>query len=204
MAYSWKHTVGAFALSAAMLASSSSGIVEAKKGQKNDKIKDNGESVITDPCKRPGTQCDPRQGGSSAEKKGQKNDKIPDDPPEAATEKGIKDKGMTSCGNCGLTGREAAPPPVDDASAPATERNKSDTIKPDPPLAGQRNKSDTIKPDPPLAGQRNKSDKIKEGPPLLGLRNKTGWIIPVLGVASASALVALAAGGGSDNPTSPR
>lgn len=188
-------------LSVAMLASTGSGIADAKKGQKNDVIKP-----------------DPDLAAAR-----NKSDKIKDNGniAEPGADKGIKDPGVKSCGNCGLTGREAAPPPVDDGATPpsvdietgqmldkgprhkphVTERNKSDTIKPDPPLAGERNKSDTIKPNPPEVA-RNKSDTIKPDPPLAAAgKNKSGWILPALGgIALVGTIVAVSGGG---NPKSP-
>jgi hypothetical protein len=117
-------------------------------------------------------------------------------PPDdvTTTEKGIKDKGVSGCGNCGLTGREAAPPPADDGTAPASvEKGKSAVMKPTPPddaaPSAERGKSGVLKPhDDGCNGCGAK-------------KGKTGWII--LSVAALAGGVAILASSGNDNPTSP-
>ncbi len=104
---------------------------------------------------------------------------IPVEPPTVegpATEKGIKDKGMTSCGNCGLTGREAAPPPVDDGAAP--------------PSAEKIETGQLLIKDKPVA----RSSAVA--------RPKTSWIIPTLAAAAAAGGI-LAVSSGNDKPASP-
>lgn len=106
MTFNWKHSAGAFALSVALLAPVGGQMVEAKPVE-------TGQLLIKDRPK------------ISAEKG--KSATIP--PPTddvAPTEKGIKDPGVKSCNGCGMTGRQAAPPAVDDGAAPSTEKGIKD------------------------------------------------------------------------------
>jgi hypothetical protein len=128
MKNSIKQTLGAAALTAMALSVIGTGGVMAKGGKsakmeppppsaernKSSKMEPPTDSTVFDPCKnpRPNVQCDPRQGGSSAERNKSgtiKTDPVQGEAPPSA-EKGIKDNAIKSCGNCGLTGRVAAPP----------------------------------------------------------------------------------------------
>lgn len=104
MKFNWKHSAGAFALSVAMLASTGGQAAPVETGQLLIKDKPIPTSV---------------EKGKSAT--------IPVELPTVdapSTERGIKDPGVRSCGSCGATGREAAPPPVDDDAAPGSTTAK--------------------------------------------------------------------------------
>ena len=80
-------------------------------------------------------------------------------PPSA--EKGIKDPGVKSCGSCGLTGRQAAPPPVDCGAAPSAAKTGRPKERDDAP----RNTSATQRPVRPGQGTcasyvRNKKNEL--------------------------------------------
>ena len=134
MNFNWKHGAGALALSVAMLSMSATAQV-APAGKP---VKPPAEVV------QPAPSVDVETGqmldkGPRWPKIVEKTSDTPppvDDAAAPNTEKGIKDKGMTSCGNCGLTGKVAAPPPVDDGAAPGstakTAKGKGPKIKEKP------------------------------------------------------------------------
>jgi hypothetical protein len=143
MKFGWKYKTGALALSVAMLSMSATAQV-AVKGQ---------SGVITPPinvapattknkCHGPG--CHMQDGSAVTESAKNKTGTIPveNDVANPATERGIKDPGVRSCGNCGLTGKEAAPPPVDDGAAPPSAEWETGQIrdkgKPQRPPATER------------------------------------------------------------------
>jgi hypothetical protein len=177
MKLNWKHSAGAFALSVAMLGMSATGTVDAK-----------GKSGVLKPpvdkVKVPGDRTPP-----SAENKS--GTMQAGDIADPAAEKGIKDQAVKGCGNCGVTGREAAPPPVDDAAAPPSvdyeEKGKGQHMEKPPRDHGtERNKSGVLKPNDPSVAAK---------------KGKTGWIFVTL--AAVAAGVAVLAAGGNDNPASP-
>lgn len=88
MMLNWNHRIGATALAVALLASTGGFMNEAKAVE-------TGQLLIKDKP-RPATRTT--------------SDTIKPTPP-TATEKGIKDNAVKGCGNCGVTGRAAAPPP---------------------------------------------------------------------------------------------
>lgn len=111
-----------------------------------------------------------------------------DDVAPPSAEKGIKDKGMTSCGNCGLTGKEAAPPPVDDGAAPAPSVDIE---------TGQLLIKD--KPNPPSAAKKKKSrPKERDDAVYSTTLRVLGGVVGIAALA-----LAVGNGGGNDNPTSP-
>jgi hypothetical protein len=187
MKLNWKHTAGAFALSVAMLGMAATGPVTAK-----------GKSGTIPPP--------PVEAAASVEKGKSgtiKMDPVQGEAPPSA-EKGIKDPAIKSCGSCGVTGREAAPPPVDDAAAPGSEQRKFNDQWSGAPPSVEKGKSGTIPIEPPTAGAQTER-RAHEGPggtpPSTVKKGKTGWI---LAVASAAALAAVLASGNNDgNPTSP-
>lgn len=75
-------------------------------------------------CHGPG--CHMQDGSAVTESAKNKSGTIPveNDIANPATEKGIKDPAVKGCGSCGLTGKEASPPPVDDGAAPGSEQRK--------------------------------------------------------------------------------
>jgi hypothetical protein len=105
--------------------------------------------------------------------------------PEA--ERGIKDKGVASCGSCGVTGREAAP---GTGEAPA-QGGPGGGPRVDAQGAGD-----------PEATEKKKSRPKERDDPMHD-PSKTS-LLPVLGGAAALAAVVVAVSGGGDNaPTSP-
>ena len=130
----------------------------------------------------------PAQHAPSAEKidLGQQFDRGNRPTPPPSVEKGIKDQGVKGCGNCGLTGRVAAPPPVDDGAAPAPSVDYED------PKGGQHFDRGN-RPTPKPSSKRVKTPKS----------GKTSSLLPVLGGVTALAALAIAAGGGHGNPASP-
>ncbi len=120
---------------------------------------------------------------------------IPVEPPTVespATEKGIKDNAVKGCGNCGVTGREAAPPPVDDGAAPAPSVDIETGQKLDKPQW------------PYNKATERRAHNGPGGTPPTGAvaRPKTGWIIPTLAVAAAAGGI-VAVSSGNDKPVSP-
>jgi hypothetical protein len=147
------------------------------------------------------------------------------DATNATMAKGIKDKGMTSCDNCGLTGRAAAPTPSmlgDDIPLATGKGIKDNAVKgagnippstgrvaeprptDHPAMAGaDKGKSGTIKSDPATAApaeQRNNSGAGGK-PSATAKGGKTGWILGIGGLAAIVAVLA-ASGSGNDSPAS--
>ncbi len=186
MTFNWRHSAGAFALSVALLASTGGQMVEAKPVE-------TGQLLIKD---RPKISAE--KGKSDTIKpdlpsvdKGKSATIPPPTDDVAPTERGIKDNGVKGCTGCGITGREAAPPPVDDGAAPPSvdyeEKGKGQHME---------------KPGRPLTERRAHNGPGGTSPSTA--KNKSGWIIPTLGAVTAAALAAiLASGNNNDNPTSP-
>jgi hypothetical protein len=168
------------------------------------------DSTVFDPCKnpRPNVQCDPRQGGSSAERNKSgtiKTDPVQGEAPPSA-EKGIKDPAVKSCGSCGMTGREAAPPATGapgDTPPPAVDYEKKGKgqhmERPNPPLTERRAHNGPGGTPPPSADYESPSggqhfDK--------GRFPRTIHIVALLGAAAATAGI-VASSGNRERPTSP-
>lgn len=140
----------------------------------------------------------------------------------APTERGIKDPGVKSCGSCGMTGREAAPPPIVVGAAPSAERTGRPKERDDPardtsraapgsgPNAAARNKTGWIL----CCNAAGKSYEVPAGTPgavrapdtgtgprATAKGGKTGWILGIGGLAAIIAVVA-ASGSGSGAPVS--
>ncbi len=170
---------GAFALSMAIV-SMSANVPVAAKG-KSDTIKPNPPSVAKGKSATIPVELPTVDKGKSAT--------IPVELPTVdapATERGIKDVGVKSCNGCGMTGREAAPPPVDDGAAPnSAERSTGGSVKSIPGVPFQK----------PIGGHK----RVKT--PKTG---NTSLLLPVVGgLAGLSAVIAVAASGGDDKPASP-
>jgi hypothetical protein len=101
--------LGGVAVAAIAMSAISSSPALAKG--KSARIDPSTNGVVNDPCKKPGTQCDPRDSKPSAER----NKSARLDPP--TTERGIKDQGVKSGVDAGET-------------PPSAERNKSSRIDP--------------------------------------------------------------------------
>jgi hypothetical protein len=184
----WKEILASVALSAVALSMiGTDGAAARNKSAKMEpppieKVKPVGDQPVDAPVERgkSGTiKTDPVQGEA---------------PP--SVERGIRDNGVKSCSGCGMTGREAAPPPVDDGAAPPSAE-KVET--------GQL--LDRCRGRPHCSGvtERRAHDGPGGTPPsTAAARNKTVWWIPTV-LASSAALVAILAsgGGGDDSPTSP-
>jgi hypothetical protein len=189
MTINWKHKTGVLALSVAML-SVSAGAQVAPAGKP---VKAPVEEVV-----QPAPSVDVETG--------QLLDKGPRRPP--SVERGIKDPGVKSCGSCGMTGKEAAPPPVDDAAAPPSAEWED-------PNGGQhfykgckwprkcnkateRRAHDGPGGTPPSTTKKGRPKERDDSP-----HNRSS-LLPVLGAVAALAALAAAVGsGGNDNPVSP-
>ncbi len=139
-----------------------------------------------------------------------KSDTIKTDPVQGeappSTEKGIKDQGVKSCSGCGMTGKEAVPPPVDDAATPPSAEYGVDGQildrgcrgRPNCSSATERRAHDGPGGTPPSTAKKGRP-KVRDDD--VSTRSS---LLPVLGgVAALAALAAVASGGGDDNPTSP-
>lgn len=187
MKFNWKHSAGAFALSVALLASTGGQMVEAKPIE-------TGQLLIKDRPK------------ISAEKG--KSDTIKDNPP-TATERGIKDVGVKSCNGCGMTGKVAAPPPVDDAAAPApsVDIETGQLLIKDKPTAATERRAHNGPGGTPPSAAKNALCGLPYTPPCVTdatakKGSNTGLILGITAGAAALAAV-LASGNNNDNPTSP-
>ena len=205
MTFDWKQALGSVALSAVALGMvGTDGAVAQNKPQTVKPNPPTAEKIET----------------------GQMLDKGPRRPP--SVEKGIKDNGVKSCGSCGLTGREAAPPATGDGATPTPSvdietgqmLDKGPRWKPipsareaAPPATGDGTPPSTdieqgqmLDKGPrwkPSATERRAHNGPGGTPPATA-KNKSGWIIPTLGAVTAAALAAiLASGNNNDNPTSP-
>ena len=186
MMLNWNHRIGATALAVALLASTGGFLNEAKAVE-------TGQLLIKDK---------PRPAARN------KSGTIQPNPP-TATEKGIKDPGVKSCGSCGLTaGRVAAPPAVADPAPPppsvdietgqllikdkptaATERRAHNGPGGTPP-ATAKNQLCGVPYTPPCvtgAAQRSASTATKGG--------KSALALGIGGLAALAAIVAATSGG---------
>ncbi len=192
MNVNWKHSAGALALSVAMLASTGGQMVAAAPVE-------TGQLLIKDKPKLQSVEK-----GKSAT--------IPVELPTIdapATERGIKDQAVKGCGNCGLTGREAAPPPVDDGAAPAPSVDIETgqlLIKDKPTAATERRAHNGPGGTPPstakneLCGLPYTAKCVTNATAKKG--SNTGLILGITAGAAALAAV-LASGNNDDRPTSP-
>ena len=184
MTFNWKQALGSVALSAMALSMIGTGGAVAQT--KPDTVKPN---------------------PPTAEKIETGQLLIKDKPRPPAVEKGIKDQGVKSCNGCGMTGKEAAPPPVDDAAAPpSAEKIETgqllirDKDMPKPSSVERGIKDQAVKNIPQPGDKRTKSKgpKVRDDP----ISTKSS-LLPVAGGVAALAALAAAVGGGNDNPTSP-
>ena len=207
MKFNWKHSAGAFALSVAMLASTGGQTIAAAPVE-------TGQLLIKDKPKPPSVEkgkSDTIKPNPPSVEKG-KSATIPVELPTVdapATEKGIRDNGVKGCGNCGLTGKEAAPPPVDDGAAPAPSVDIETgqlLIKDKPTAATERRAHNGSGGTPPstakneLCGLPYTAKCVTNATAKKG--SNTGLILGITAGAAALAAV-LASGNNNDRPTSP-
>ena len=185
MTFNWKQALGSVALSAMALSMIGTGGAVAQT--KPDTVKPN---------------------PPTAEKIETGQLLIKDKPRPPAVEKGIKDQGVKSCNGCGMTGKEAAPPPVDDAAAPPSAE-KIETgqllIKDRPKLVNERRANSGPGGTPPAA--KNELCGLPYTPKCVTNAtakkgSNTGLILGITAGAAALAAV-LASGNNDDRPTSP-
>lgn len=167
----WKHRIGATALAVALLASTGGFLNEAKAVE-------TGQLLIKDK---------PRPAARN------KSGTIKPNPP-TATEKGIKDPGVKGCGNCGLTGRVAAPPAAADPAPPppAVDIETGQLLIKDKPTAATERRAHNGSGGTPPSNSAQALSIAKKG-------GKSGWII-VSALAAVGLTVALTSG--NRNPVS--
>ncbi len=138
-----------------------------------------------------------------------------DDVAPPSAEKGIKDQAVKGCGNCGVTGRVAAPPAVADPAPPppSVDIETGQLLIKDKPVAARRAHSGPggTPPSTAAALKKRKGPKIRDdsvystplrvsppggGAPSTAKGGKTGWLLGIGGLAAILAVVAASGGGG--------
>ena len=207
MNFNWKHGAGALALSVAMLSMSATAQV-APAGKP---VKPPAEVV------QPAPSVDVETGqmldkGPRWPKVVEKTSDTPppvDDAAAPNTERGIKDQAVKGCGNCGVTGKEAAPPPADYAApAPSVDIETGQLLIKDRPVpsATERRAHNGPGGTPPSTA-KNELCGVPYTPKCVTNATakkgtNTGLILGITAGAAALAAV-LASGNNDDNPTSP-